>query len=139
MCPMMVSFSASVGCGPLNCWACPWLLVAGWKHGWVIGPTEKLQNTCPSAELGVCGGCHCCCCHMSRSSPFSWACLSCFSSMSTGLMAQTAMQKVTQVSCMLLTKALSRAGNHCRQPTTRRLLLSGIAFASFSTLFAHMT
>ena len=140
MCPMMASFSASVRCGPLNCWACPWLLAAGWKRGCAIGPTEKLRNACPSAELGVCGGCRCCCCRTRCSSPSSRACLSCFSfssSMSTGLMARTATQKVAQVSCALLTKALSVGGSCHQQPTTRRLLSSGITFASFSNLFAH--
>jgi len=134
--PMIASFSVSVHCGPLYCWASAWLLVAaGWNCGWGIGgPTEKLQNACPSAELGNCGGCLCCC-QTCCSSPSICACLSCFSffsSMSNGQMVWTAMQKVIHMSCELLTSAFSVGGSCCWHPTTKRLLLSGIAFASFS-------
>ena len=115
------------------------LLGLCWKCGCGIGPTEKLRNTWPSAELGVCGGCHCCC-QTRWSSPSIRACLSCFSfssSMSSGQMAQTALQKAVHVSCELQMSAFSMGGSCCHHPTTKRLLLSGIAFASLSILFAH--
>jgi len=104
------------------------LVVASWKHDWVIGPTEKLQNACPSAELGDCGGCLCCCCRMRCSSPSIRACLPClsFSSMSKGQMVHTAPQNVVHVSCELFMRALSVGGSCHLHPTTRRLLLLDI-------------
>ena len=114
--------------------------MAGWKHGWVTGPTEKLWKACPSTELGDCGGCLCCCCQTCHNSPSIRACLLCFSfysSISKGFTVQTAVQNVVHVSFELLTRAFSMGGSSCLHLPTSRLLLSGIAFANFSILFAH--